>query len=189
MNELIEKRESPVAFSTKSVEEEKLETLFNAARWAASSFNEQPWRFIYARRENEDDFGKLFDCLTEGNKKWAENVPVLILSIAKTHFSRNDKPNRHAWHDVGQAVANMAIQATELELYMHQMAGFDQDKARKDLNIPDGYEPVAMIGVGYRTSAEELDDESLKKRENKERTRKPLEEVVFEGEWSEPVAS
>ncbi|MCH7825797.1 MAG: nitroreductase family protein, partial [Acidobacteria bacterium] len=141
IHELIAARWSPRAFAQRPVETGKLYRIFEAARWAASSFNEQPWGFIVATKEDEDAHRAIADCLVEGNRKWAELAPVLMISVARLTFEHNDKPNRHAYHDLGQAVALMLVQATDLGLVAHQMAGFDQDKARVTLNIPDDYDP------------------------------------------------
>jgi nitroreductase len=152
--------------------------LFEAARWAPSSFNEQPWRFIVAARENKTDFEQLLNCLIQGNIEWAQNAPVLILSVAKLHFTHDGKPNRHAFHDVGLAVGNLIIQATALGLSVHQMAGFYVERARETFGLPDGYEPVGGIALGYAAGVEML-PERLWKRVQSPRTRKPVEEIVF----------
>jgi nitroreductase len=122
------------------------------------------------------------DILSERNQQWAYKAPVLMLSIAKTNFTRNNKPNRHAFHDVGLAMGNLIIQATASGLYVHQMAGFDREKARESLQIPDGYEPVAMAAIGYLGDPDDL-PELFKSRENAPRTRKTLEEIVYVGKW------
>lgn len=183
INPLLAKRKSPRAFSSEPVSKEALTKLFKAASWAASSFNEQPWRFVYATKENSKDFNKLTSCLVEGNN-WAKEAPVIILTIAKTSFTYNGNTNRHAWHDIGQAVANMAIQAIEDDLYIHQMAGFIPEKATDALNIPKGFEPVSMIALGYLGNPEDL-PEALKVSEKAERTRKDISEFVFEGSLPE----
>ena len=121
IHKLIKNRRSPVHFSDRPVEEEKLELLFEAARWAPSSHNQQPWRFILAKKDDKDYFNRLFDCLSPGNQLWAATVPVLILSIAETTSSYNKKMNKYAFHDVGLAVSNLILQATSMGLYVHQM--------------------------------------------------------------------
>lgn len=182
---LIKKRWSPRAFFNRSVEKEKLLQLFEAARWAPSSYNEQPWRFIVATKENPAAFGLLFDCLTEKNQRWAVSAPVLMLSIAKTHFERNGKPNRHAYHDVGLAMGNLLTQATSMGLYVHQIAGFSTERARELLQIPEGYEPVAMIAIGYLGNFRQL-PEDLQEREQAPRKRKELNDIVFSEMWGNP---
>ena len=184
VHDLIRSRWSPVAFSSKPVESWKLVSLLEAARWAPSSFNEQPWRFIVATRDGEEEFERLLDCLIPGNFEWAQNAPVLMLSVAKLHFTHDGKPNRHAFHDVGLAVGNLILQATALELCVHQMAGFDVERARRTFAVPDGYEPVGGIALGYATSAETL-SERLQKRQQSPRRRKALEEIMFGYRWGQ----
>ncbi|BAZ42855.1 nitroreductase [Calothrix sp. NIES-4101] len=181
---LLSARWSPVAFSDEMVEAEKIRTLLEAARWAASSYNEQPWHFIIATKDNPVEFENLLSCLAEGNQEWAKNAPVLMLSIAKLYFERNGAENRHAFHDVGAASAQMTIQATAEGLFIHQMAGFDVDKARKIYDIPDGYAPVAAMALGYLGDSTNL-SEKLQQREYAERDRKSLENFVFSGKWNQ----
>ncbi len=184
INELLEKRFSPLAFDHKPVEEVKILKLFEAARWAPSSRNEQPWRFIYATGNDRAAFDNMLETLADGNRIWAQNVPLLILSIAAKNSSFNGKPNYYAMHDTGMSVGNLLVQATDMGLYVHQMGGFDKEMARKNLDIPDGYDPVAMIAVGYRGNAEDLPAD-LQKREKTERTRKELNDFVFKSRWKE----
>jgi nitroreductase len=182
IHDLLRQRWSPLAFSNQTVEPEKLNSLLEAASWAASSYNEQPWCFIVATKENQKEFALLLSCLAEGNQKWAKNAPVLMLSVAKLYFQKNSKENRHAFHDVGAAAASMAIQAAAMDLYLHQMAGFDVPKARELYGIPEGYEPVAAIALGYRGDTQML-PEDLQPRELAPRSRKPLKDFVFTGNW------
>ncbi len=182
---LLERRYSPYAFSTRPVEPEKLRQLFEAARSAPSSYNEQPWRFVVARREDSEGFGRLLDALVDQNRKWARNAPVLVLSVAKADFTHSGQPNRHALYDVGQAAAYLTLQATELDLYVHQMAGFDPVKARQLLNIPDGYEPAAMMAVGYPDDSGSPAD-ALRQLDSARRPRRSLDTLFFEGTWAKP---
>jgi nitroreductase len=184
IQELIEKRWSPRAFAERAVEPLQLRRLLEAARWAASCFNEQPWSFIVALKENREEFERLLGCLVESNRRWAERAPVLMLSVARLNFERNGKPNRHAFHDVGQAVASLTMQATALGLVVHQMAGFDIAKAREQFHLPEGYEPVAAIAVGYQGDPQTL-PEDLREKELATRTRRPQESFVFTGRWGE----
>lgn len=186
IHELLQRRWSPRAFSDKMVETDKLRSLFEAARWAPSSNNEQPWSFIIATKDDENNYRRLFECLKEGNKKWAFRAPVLMLSVARLNFEDEGTPNRHAFHDTGMAVFSLVVQATALGLMVHQMAGFDVEKARTELKIPDGHEPVAMIAVGYPGDPNILPDR-LKQRELLPRERKPIAEFVFSAEWRSPV--
>ena len=185
IHELLRERWSPRAFADRMVEPEKLRSLLEAARWAPSSFNEQPWSFIVATKEHPGEYGRLLSCLVEGNVRWAQHAPVLMLSVARLAFERNQKPNRHAFHDVGLAVENMVIQATALGLAVHQMAGFHVDKARELFSIPDGHEPVAALVLGFPGDPAGL-PEDLRERERAPRIRKPLESFVFSGQWGQP---
>ena len=186
IHELIARRWSPRAFDERPIELDLLRTLFEAARWAPSSNNEQPWRFVVARKENEADWNRLFDCLTEGNRRWAFRAPVLALSVARMRFEDDGEPNRHAFHDTGLAAENLVLQATAGGLAAHQMAGFDVEKARVALKIPSGFEPVAMIAIGYPGDPAVL-PERLRERELRPRSRRPSEEWTFLGQWGIPI--
>jgi nitroreductase len=184
IHDLLRQRWSPRAFDERPVETEKLQSLFEAARWAPSSNNEQPWRFVVATKDNQRAYDRFFACLVEGNRKWAFRAPVLILSVASLNFEDDAKPNRHAFHDTGMAVENLVLEAIALGLQAHQMAGFDIEKSRTDLNIPSGYEPVAMIAVGYPGDPAVLPG-YLRERELKPRDRRPIGEFVFSGQWGQ----
>jgi nitroreductase len=180
IHELIRDRWSPRAFSDRPVEEGMLHRLFEAARWAPSSFNEQPWNFVVATKQDEEPHRALAECLNESNRAWAQHAPVLMMSVARLTYSRNGKPNRYAYHDVGQAVAMLLVQATDLELVAHQMAGFDREMAREALAIPEGYDPVAAIALGYPGDPESLSAE-LQKKEYRPRKRRDFNEFVWSG--------
>lgn len=184
VHELIRRRWSPRSFSERPVADEELRALFEAARWAPSSYNEQPWSFVLTRK-GEESFDRLAACLTGSNVRWAPKAPVLILSIAKLDIARTVAPNRHALHDVGMAVGNLVLQATALDLFVHQMAGFDPDKARRAFGVPEGYEPVAIIAIGFAGNPDALPDD-LRDRELRPRARKPLRELVFASRWGDP---
>ncbi|HZS10986.1 MAG TPA: nitroreductase family protein [Nitrospirales bacterium] len=184
VHELIGRRWSPRAFADRPVEPAVLCSLFEAARWAASSSNEQPWHFLVAAKADTTEFERLLSCLTPGNARWVKDVPVLMMSVARMTFEDDGKPNRHAFHDVGQAVATLAIEATALGLFIHQMAGFYPDKVRELFKLPADYEPVAAIAVGYPGEPERLPDD-LKKRERQPRERKPIADFVFTGAWKQ----
>jgi nitroreductase len=186
IHDLFKRRWSPRTFSDQPVEAETLRILFEAARWAPSSYNEQPWRFIVANKDYETDWNRLFACLVEGNRKWAYRAPVLILSVASLNFEEDSTANRHAFYDTGMAVENLVLQATALGLAAHQMAGFDVEKARADLKIPSGYEPVAMISVGHPGDLASLPDR-LRERELQPRSRRPISEWTFSGQWGTPL--
>lgn len=185
IHDLLRGRWSPRAFADKLPEREHLLSLLEAARWAPSSYNEQPWSFIVATKQSPDAFARLLDCLVEGNRVWARHAPVLMLSVAHLHFTGDGKPNRHALHDVGLAVGNLVLQATALGLVVHQMAGFDAHKARGAFRIPSGFEPVAAIAVGYPGDPGSL-PEHLREREQSQRHRKDLAEFVYATAWGEP---
>ena len=182
INNLIAERWSPRAFSEKDVESHKLRTIFEAGRWAASSGNEQPWRFIIGRKGSEIG-QQLFDCLDEGNKEWNVRVPILCLAVAKKKFSFKDALNRHAEYDVGQSVAFMALQAVELGLQIHQMAGFSVEKSQKALGIDDEFEPLTMFCIGY-VGVPEILNEKNHKTETSPRVRREISEICF-GNWKE----
>jgi nitroreductase len=182
---LIADRRSPLAFAATPVEPQTLASLMEAARWAPSSRNEQPWSFIVATKANKSDFDRLLGCLVDFNVQWAQHAPVLLLSVAKLTFESNGEPNRHALHDVGQAMANLTFQANVSGLVVHQMAGFDVEKARREFSIPQDYEPVAVAAIGYPGSPASL-PEKLRKRTESPRNRKPLTSFVFEGGWGRP---
>ena len=184
IHDLLRRRWSPRAFDERPVEPEKLRSLLEAARWAPSSNNEQPWRFLVATKERKTEYARLFNCLLEGNQKWVYRVPVLLLSVAKLRFE-DGLPNRHSLHDTGMAAENLVLQATALGLATHQMAGFRLDQARADCQIPAGYEPAAMIAVGYAGDPALL-SEHLRAREAQPRVRKPLSELVYSATWEQP---
>lgn len=186
IHDLLARRWSPRAFDERLVDPKLLQSLLEAARWAPSSNNEQPWRFIVASKQHETDWNRLFECLAEGNRRWAVRAPVLILSVASLHFEDDGKPNRHAFHDTGLATENLVLQATAQGLIAHQMAGFDVEKARTDLRVPAGYEPVAMIAVGYPGDPTVL-PERLRARELQPRIRRPIGEWAFLGQWGHSI--
>lgn len=178
IEELLRRRWSPRAFAERPVEADKLSSLFEAARWSASCYNEQPWHFIVATRDDEAEFARLLGCLVEGNQAWAARAPVLMVSVARLGFAQSGKPNRHAIHDVGLATAQMILQATAMGLFAHPMAGFHPDMVRQLYGVPEGHEPVAAIAVGYPGDPAKLSD-SLRQRELALRARKPVEAFVF----------
>ena len=184
IHDVMRRRWSPRAFDERPIEPEKLRSLFEAARWAPSSNNGQPWRFLVATRDNKIDHDRLLNCLVEANQKWAYRAPVLLLSVAKLQFE-DGSPNRHALYDTGMAVENLSLQATELGLVAHQMAGFLIDRTRADCQIPEGYELVAMMAIGYPGDPAIL-SERLRAREVQPRDRKPVTEFVYATTWQKP---
>jgi nitroreductase len=181
---LILRRWSPRAFSDKDVSADDLKKLFEAARWAASSFNEQPWRFLVGRRGDET-YKKIFGALVEFNQSWAKSAPVLVLSVAKKTFSANGQPNRYGLHDTGAATTLLSLQATANGLHTHSMAGFDAEQARASFAIPSDYDIGAVTALGYFGDPESLPDQ-MQKTEVAPRQRKPLEEFVF-SDWDKPA--
>jgi len=174
-------RWSPRSFDSRPVSEELLKKVFEAARWAPSSANEQPWRFLLGRL-GDGTYAKIFEALVEGNKAWAKTAPVLILGAAKALFSRDNSSNLYAAHDLGAASAYLVLQAQALGLKAHQMAGFDQQAARRLFGIPDEYLMGSAIALGYQGEPEALGDEKRIAMETSARTRKALGEIVF-SEW------
>ena len=182
MHELLKKRYSPRIFSDKKIEQEKIVGLLEAAQWSPSSMNGQPWRFVVGSKEDEVNFNSLLSILYEQNQTWAKGAAVLILTIAKLDFDSNGQLNKHALYDLGNAVANLTFQATSMDLFLRQMGGFSVEKARLSLSIPEGYEPVSVLAVGYKGDPELL-PESLRVREKAVRERKNLDEIAFEGKF------
>lgn len=182
VHDVIEERWSPRSFSDREVEPELIQKLFDAARWAPSSYNEQPWRFIYARKQEPEHFDKLYRVMGEFNQNWAGDAPMLILTIMKEKFSKNDKPNRVAKFDLGASMAYFTFEATRYDLYVHQMAGIDPEKAREIFDIPEGYKAVTMAAVGYKGDPDSLDSDLIES-EVAKRTRKDISEIAFQGEW------
>ena len=186
----LKERWSPLAFAPTPLSHTTLSALFEAARWAPSSFNEQPWRFIVGTRDGDPEtYAKLLECLVPGNAAWAKTAPVLALSVARTTFTHNGVPNRVAFYDVGQAVGHLTAEAATRGLYLHQMGGYDIEKARAAFGIPEGYEPVAAIALGYLGDTSVLESEALQERHRRPgRPRRTLGETVF-AHWEVPAPS
>lgn len=170
ISELIAKRRSIRAFSAQMVEMIKINSLFEATRWAPSSTNEQPWVYMFATKDQTDLWNKMFEPLNEGNRIWAKEAPLLILSLARKNFTRYPGENAYAMYDLGGANAFLALQAVELGLQIRQMAGFNHAKAIENLNIPDDYEVGVIMAVGYPGDPESL-PENLRVRESAPRER------------------
>ena len=189
IHDLLARRWSSRAFEpNRPVSRDRLKVLLEAGRWAPSCYGDEPWRYlIWDKGRDPQGWQKAYDCLSDNNKKWVKNVPLLMLSCAGSIFEATGKPNRWTQHDTGAASVSMALQATAMGLMVHQMAGFDAEKARAAFAIPADYTPMAMIAVGYQTGPDILDEET-KAKELRPRARKPLAERFFEGGWGKPVA-
>ncbi|OLB34043.1 MAG: nitroreductase [Acidobacteria bacterium 13_2_20CM_57_17] len=182
VHELIRERWSPRAFADKSVPQGVLRSIFEAARWAPSSFNEQPWAFIVSTKDDKENFEKMLSILVDFNVQWAKSAPILALAVAKLAFANNNAPNRNAQYDTGAATALLSVEATARGLAVHQMAGFDAEKARQAFGIPKGWEPIAALAIGYSGDPASL-PAPLKDREMAPRTRKPIAEFVMADQW------
>lgn len=182
IHDLIANRKSIRAFSTRTIDDESLTSLFEAARWASSSRNEQPWRFIPARKEETENFQRILSCINESNRIWAQHGAILIIVLARKTFTTHPVLNTHAQHDVGLAIGNLALQATALGIYLHQLGGIDYNKVREAFEIPAEYEVISIIVGGYPGEHESL-PENLREREKMPRMRKSLSELVYEGKF------
>lgn len=186
IHDLLKERWSPRAFSDKEIDKGTLRRIFEAARWAPSSFNEQPWRFIIGQKGDET-YDKIIDCMAEFNQKWAKTAPVVMLTVAKDNFSKNDKENKHSFHDVGQAVAYISVQAMHENIYLHQMAGYSAEKAIKNFDLSKGYSPVTTVAMGYMGVKSQL-PEDIADKESPESKRKVLDELVFTDGLKTPLS-
>ena len=182
VNELLLKRWSPYGFADRPVSQEDLCSLFEAARWAASSYNEQPWSYIVATKDDTQEFERVLSCLVGPNQAWAKEASALVLCSTTLNFTRNSKPNDAAIHDLGLAAGNLSLEATARGISVHQMIGILPDKAREVFDIPDGVQAVTAMAIGYAADPNSLPDQ-LKQRDLSPRQRKPLTEFVFGGAW------
>jgi nitroreductase len=182
IHDLVARRWSPYAFSQRPVSADDLKSLFEAARWAASSYNEQPWRYIVATQANAAEFERLVSCLVEANQAWAKAAPVLALGCTSLRFALNGKPNAAAVHDLGLASATLTLEATSRGLYVHQMIGIVPDKARTLYRIPEDVQPLTALAIGYAAEPDSL-PEKYRDRDLAPRQRKKLTEFVFSGQW------
>ena len=185
IHELLAQRWSPYSFSERSVTSDDIRSLFEAARWAPSSYNEQPWSFIVASRGEPEEFEKLLSCLVDANQEWAKAAPVLVLGVVSLRFARNGKENRAAVHDLGLAAANLVFEATARGLFVHQMIGILPDKAREVYGIPEDSQAWTAMAIGYKGDPATSPDK-LKERDLTPRQRKPLRQIVFAGRWGNP---
>ncbi len=172
--EAIRQRWSPRAFADQPVPDAALQQVFEAAAWAPSAMNEQPWRYIYAHRANQPAFQKMVDCLLPGNQPWARHAPVLLLALAKTHYD-NGSANGAALHDVGMANSHLILEATALGLHGHFMGGFDAEKTRAAFGLPESLQPVVFIALGYLGRAEQLEEPFLSREQAARQRREPAD--------------
>lgn len=173
----IKKRWSPRVFDEKEIAQEDLNTLFEAARWAASCFNDQPWRFIVGHQGTEK-YDKILATLMEANQEWAKKAPVLVLNVVKTTFNKNGKANAHAEHDMGLALGNLSNQATSMGIYLHHMAGLDAQAAHKAFDLPKDLKVLTAMAIGYPKNPNDLSD-AEKKAEFGTQERFPLEDLFL----------
>jgi nitroreductase len=181
--EIIQERWSPYSFSSSPVEAFKLKAMFEAASYAPSCNNEQPWQFVFSTQDEKETFDDYVGFLVDGNKVWAKHAYALIISMARTRFTHSGKPNRHAFHDTGMAVTNLLLQAQAFDIYVHQMAGYSVEKVKEYFSLGDDIEPVAMMAVGYLGDGSLISPELLKRDENR-RPRKSIAEFVFKNSFT-----
>lgn len=186
VHELIARRWSPYAFADRMPSDADLRSLFEAARWAPSSYNEQPWRYVVATRADEAAFEVALSCLVEGNRVWARLAPVLALGCASLSLARTGKPNAAALHDLGLASASLTLEATARGLYVHQMIGILPERVREAYGVPAGVEPLTGLAIGYLADPATL-PAALRPRDAAPRTRKELPEFVFGGTFGHPA--
>lgn len=186
IDSLMQNRWSPRAFDcNRPIEDSAISSLLEAARWAPSCMNEQPWRFLICSQEKDQlAWQKLLTCLGEKNQLWAQHAPVLILAVAMNNFAQTNKLNRWASYDTGAACMSLCLEATALGLVTHQMGGFDAEQCREAFNLPDDCSPLSIIAVGYQAKPDHLDDE-MKQKEEAERTRAAASTRFFYGHWDE----
>jgi nitroreductase len=184
--EIIQERWSPYAFSSAKVEDFKLKAMFEAAGYAPSCSNEQPWVFVYSTQDEKEVFNDYAGFLNDGNKVWAKYAFALVISMARTKFASNGNPNRYAFYDTGMAVTNLLLQAQTLDIYVHQMAGYSIQKVKEYFRLDDDLEPIAMMAVGYLGDGSDLCPDVLSKDE-KRRPRKPITEFVFKNSLNNPA--
>jgi nitroreductase len=175
---VIQDRKSIRAFAPDKIEKDKIESLFEAARWAPSSVNEQPWRYLYASKDQPVLWSKIFEALNEKNKIWVKHVPLLVASFSRTHFSQVHRENTYAVYDLGAANALLALQATALGLQVHQLGGYNAAQLRTNLEIGSEYALGPVLAIGYPGASKNL-PEDLQQREYAARVRNKQNEFVL----------
>lgn len=184
IQELLRDRWSPRSFTDRVIEPEKLASLFEAARWSPSGANLQPWSFLFVTSADAESHARLVGTLTDRNQRWASKIPLLILAVAR-RVGEDGRENPWSHYDLGQSVAHMTVEAVALGLSVHQMGGFDIERARSAFEIPAGYDPVTVIAVGYAGTPDDLPEE-FRQQEEAPRTRKEIDSFVFENRWDNP---
>lgn len=185
IHELIENRWSPYRFTSRAVSSNDLHSLFEAARWAPSSYNEQPWRFVLATKEQPEEFERVLSCLLEANQAWAQHAYALVLASARLTHERNGKENKAAIHDLGAAVSYLSLEAASRGIAVHQIIGIEPDKAQQLYNIPDDYQTLTAFAIGYADLSAETEG-TYAERDNTARARKKIPEFVFTQAWESP---
>lgn len=180
---LLKKRWSPRSFTSQKVENDSLARIFEAARWAPSSFNDQPWRFIVGRK-GDQTWEMILDTLVEFNRKWASLAPVLVLNVGKKISTKTNKPNRVFQYDVGQGVAHLTFQVMQEGLFMHQMGGLDTAKAAQIFHVPEDYQVLTAMAIGHKGQPDLL-EEDFEAMEKTHRDRLPATDLVFEGKFGQ----
>ena len=184
LHDLILQRWSPVAFADRPVEMDKVQLLFEAASWAPSARNAQPWRFLFVTKGSAD-YDLFIDLMDEGNQVWAQTAPLLVLSMGQVISTYKNRPNRLALYETGMAVSNLLLQATHMGLLVHQMGGYDVERAKVELVIPTRYEPAAMMAIGYKGDPSGLPEEKVAW-EKRERTRNEISSFLVAGRCKQP---
>jgi len=186
IQDVFTRRWSPYFFETRPVPDVDLQAVFEAARWAPSSYNEQPWRFIVTDRRDSEKFEAAIECLWNANKDWARSAPILIFGVYSKFFALNGMVNRAAEHDLGLATENLILEATARGLFAHPMIGVSPDKVKTCCGIPDGYETLTALALGYKADPSDSAP-ALKERDTTPRTRKRQDQFVFSGQWDSPI--
>jgi nitroreductase len=186
INSQIRNRWSPRNYSQQTISESDILKLFEAARWAASSRNSQPWRFIYAHLRDNVTWPKLFDCLSESNKVWVEKAPILVLALVQKTDVKTGSIQKHSWYDLGLAIGNLTYQANSMGIYLRNMGGFDSGKAISNFDIPEMFEPVVMFTLGFPGEIENQNSEFLVPT-GENRVRRNLSQLIYQGNWENMI--
>lgn len=189
INELAARRWSTRAFdASRGVTPAQVAALIEAARWAPSCYGAEPWRFMmWDRARDPAGWQRVYDCLSDNNRKWCKNVPLIFLACAASNFEHNGQANRWAQYDTGMAALSLSLEAVAQGLAAHQMGGFDIPKLRVAAGVPDEFMPMALIAVGHPAAPEVIDDEEILQKELKARGRKPVAERFYGGHWGRPA--